>query len=233
MNEYYTYALIDPRTEKPFYIGKGKGTRYNDHLAESLNTDSQSIKCKTIRKLISIGLEYGVVISDNLTEDDAFEIEEMLISDYGRIDIKTGILANHSNGGEGNSGYIVSDERKRELSELLKVDNLMHRSGVLEKVSGENHWCFGKEHPSKGRKIWSNKDKLRLSELAKNQVRQATSEDTKEKIRQAHLGRTVDDTSKFHWERKKVECPHCDKAGSIANMKRWHFDNCKELKDAS
>ncbi len=24
-----------------------------------------------------------------------------------------------------------------------------------------------------------------------------------------------------------VECPYCSKSGSISNMKRWHFDNCK------
>jgi hypothetical protein len=28
---------------------------------------------------------------------------------------------------------------------------------------------------------------------------------------------------------KTIECPHCNKIGaSFANMKRWHFDNCKE-----
>lgn len=25
----------------------------------------------------------------------------------------------------------------------------------------------------------------------------------------------------------KLECPHCKKVGSVANMKRWHFENCK------
>ena len=23
-------------------------------------------------------------------------------------------------------------------------------------------------------------------------------------------------------------CPHCSKVGSVVNMKRWHFDNCKK-----
>ena len=26
-----------------------------------------------------------------------------------------------------------------------------------------------------------------------------------------------------------LECPHCDKRGNIGNMKRWHFDNCKNI----
>lgn len=29
--------------------------------------------------------------------------------------------------------------------------------------------------------------------------------------------------------KRKIECPHCKKVGSISNMKRWHFDNCKAL----
>jgi hypothetical protein len=28
-------------------------------------------------------------------------------------------------------------------------------------------------------------------------------------------------------EHKIINCPHCNKEGNIANMKRWHFDNCK------
>jgi hypothetical protein len=24
-------------------------------------------------------------------------------------------------------------------------------------------------------------------------------------------------------------CPVCNKVGSISNMKRWHFDNCKSV----
>lgn len=27
--------------------------------------------------------------------------------------------------------------------------------------------------------------------------------------------------------REIVSCPHCNKIGSISQMKRWHFDNCK------
>ena len=30
---------------------------------------------------------------------------------------------------------------------------------------------------------------------------------------------------------KQVKCPHCKKEGGANTMKRWHFDNCKSLKD--
>lgn len=28
----------------------------------------------------------------------------------------------------------------------------------------------------------------------------------------------------------KITCPHCNKEGGLPQMKRWHFDNCKEKK---
>ena len=28
--------------------------------------------------------------------------------------------------------------------------------------------------------------------------------------------------------REQVTCPHCNKTADIANMKRWHFDKCKD-----
>lgn len=31
-------------------------------------------------------------------------------------------------------------------------------------------------------------------------------------------------------KRAIVECPVCGKTGDVANMKRWHFDNCKQYK---
>ncbi len=30
--------------------------------------------------------------------------------------------------------------------------------------------------------------------------------------------------------RQKIRCPHCDKEGDASNIKRWHFDNCKQIK---
>ena len=32
-------------------------------------------------------------------------------------------------------------------------------------------------------------------------------------------------------EMEKIECPHCGKMCDKGNAKRWHFDNCKEIKD--
>ena len=30
-------------------------------------------------------------------------------------------------------------------------------------------------------------------------------------------------------KQQKVECPHCNSLGGIGNMKRYHFENCKDI----
>lgn len=34
MSEFYVYALIDPKVDEIFYIGKGKNNRHLDHIKE-------------------------------------------------------------------------------------------------------------------------------------------------------------------------------------------------------
>ena len=47
---YYVYALIDPRTNKVFYIGKGKGNRIYAHVEASELVDvKEVIKIAKIR----------------------------------------------------------------------------------------------------------------------------------------------------------------------------------------
>lgn len=70
-------------------------------------------KNRIIEKAIRQGVEViPEILHDNLTEDEAMELEKLYISVLGRADIKTGILANHTDGGEGRSGYKPSMETR-------------------------------------------------------------------------------------------------------------------------
>ncbi len=77
--KYYVYLLIDPRTNKPFYVGKGSGTRAYQHLSD-FETSNEN-KQKAISEIKADGLNTNVVIiNDNLPEVLALNIEAYLIN---------------------------------------------------------------------------------------------------------------------------------------------------------
>lgn len=79
---YYVYALIDPRTKKVFYVGKGKGNRIYAHVEASEAVDTKEVdKIATIRAIRSAGKQVGhVVIRHGLSESEAFAVEASLIN---------------------------------------------------------------------------------------------------------------------------------------------------------
>lgn len=82
LNGYYVYALIDPRNDKVFYIGKGTGNRIFSHEIESgKSPESETIKLKTIRLIEEAGFNVKrVVVNWGLTENEAFAAEASLIN---------------------------------------------------------------------------------------------------------------------------------------------------------
>jgi hypothetical protein len=106
--KFYTYAYLrEDRT--PYYIGKGKRNRaYIKH--------HKGISVPKNRSRI-------IFLKQNITEEEAFKHEKYMIAVFGRIDLGTGILHNKTDGGEGSSGAIRSEEWKRNI---IKADEI-HR----------------------------------------------------------------------------------------------------------
>lgn len=115
-NEFYVYSYESPDTFVPFYIGKGKGNRHAYHLLEAKKEqtfDKNKHKINKIKKILASGSEPVIsIVMDNMTEEDAFELEEFLIQEIGRADIGLGTLTNLSNGGEGGKGIDHKGEKK-------------------------------------------------------------------------------------------------------------------------
>ena len=94
---YYTYAYLrEDRT--PYYIGKGTGNRIY-----SVNRRMKPPKDKS----------RIIFLKKNLTEEEAFKHEIYMIAVLGRKDLGTGILQNLTDGGEGGSGRVLSEETRR------------------------------------------------------------------------------------------------------------------------
>jgi hypothetical protein len=81
--KYYVYLLIDPKTDEPFYVGKGKDNRVFAHLNCALGTEDESNKYDEIRRIIEGGQSVKhVIVRHGLTENNAFEIECALIDTF-------------------------------------------------------------------------------------------------------------------------------------------------------
>ncbi len=91
-NFFYVYALKDPRTSpaKPFYIGKGTGSRAFDHLIKPDATK----KYARIKEIITAGsIPMVDILVEDLTEAQALRLEAELISAFGTIETG-GVLTN-------------------------------------------------------------------------------------------------------------------------------------------
>lgn len=80
---YYVYQLIDPRNNKPFYIGKGSGDRVLTHAKFSSNCNNHH-KDEVIKKILEKyeNIPYEILAEfDN--EQEAYLYEEEVINEIG------------------------------------------------------------------------------------------------------------------------------------------------------
>lgn len=117
--EFYTYVYLNPLKPgiykyenysfdfEPFYVGKGKGRRHLDHLFSQEGCDE---KINLIKQLIESNNQPIIVkTKEDILEDEAFEEEKYLIKIIGRKILKEGPLLNLQPGGEGFSGWIITE----------------------------------------------------------------------------------------------------------------------------
>lgn len=178
---------------KVFYIGCTKG-KYRPYLKYGPSNKSHQRSIEWYNRCLDV---FTVeIVADGLSKELAYELEEFLITEYGR-ECDGGTLINKSTGGFGGSGINLSLETKRKMSEAKK----------------------GKPSPSKGKKL-SEEHKTKISKAIKGKKR---SEETKTKMSKAHKGKTFSEETKTKMsEAKKGEDnPNTKKVICVKTGKIW------------
>lgn len=159
---YYVYALIDPRSNLPFYIGKGKkeNDRHRDHFNESKKNNSNNHKIYKINYIKSLNLDIPVkILEDNILDENiAYDIETFYIKQYGRKNIdKDGILTNICldnkppswKGKKQSESHLKKriESRKKTIKEKgIKPKSIESRKKLSETMKGEKNHFYGKTH---------------------------------------------------------------------------------------
>lgn len=153
--DYYVYLLIDPRNNKVFYVGKGKGNRINQHLLGALdNKTEETEKIKRIRIIEKAGYKIkNIILRHGLNEDEAFAVECAMI-DYIGIENLTNIVSGHNSKKQGLMDLeeikIVYEAEKAVFNEptILITINRLYRRGMSSKELYEatrKHWNINVE----------------------------------------------------------------------------------------
>lgn len=122
MPNFYAYLYFDPRTDEPFYVGKGQAYRARKHLHQATN---KGVAARLV-DLRAVGLAPRIETYECESEAHAFELERQLIAAYGR-QCDGGPLANVLEGGERSAGFEGrkhSEESKAKIRSALKARRL-------------------------------------------------------------------------------------------------------------
>ena len=140
-----------------FYVGKGSGDRAWNKRGRN----------DWWRRIVAKHGLMVLIYRDNLSEACAFSLEKMLIAST------KGVLCNLTNGGEGPSGLVHSEESRRKMS--------------LSRLGDKNHF-YGKTH--------SPEVKERMSRAKKGRPGPKHSPETLERIAEANRGRKMSDEAR-------------------------------------
>ncbi|MFD2552015.1 hypothetical protein ACFSQP_09320 [Bizionia sediminis] len=81
--KYYVYLLLDPDTNLPFYVGKGKGNRVFNHIESAEKGHSGTEKLEIIQSFLLKGKKIKhVIVRHGLNEKTAFHIEAALLDTF-------------------------------------------------------------------------------------------------------------------------------------------------------
>lgn len=216
----YLYRHIRLDKNEVFYIGIGSDSTGHYYRAFSKCKKTRNIHWHNTIKKTSYEVE---IVLDDISWEEACIKEREFIALYGRKDLNLGTLVNKADGGEGahnisdSTKLLISNRTKEALSDPL-VREKISKAGIGRTVSKET-----RDKISKG-----NKGTVRPDLIEYNKKR---SKENHPYYGKSSARKGVKDENAKHRALKTVICPHCFKQVQKIVSNRWHFNNCKKLKN--
>jgi hypothetical protein len=178
------YKHIRKDINEVFYIGIGK-TENRAYSIANRNKHWHNIvnKCGYVVE----------ILKENLTKEDAIQIEIDLIKNYGRRDLKEGTLVNLTNGGEGilSAGLEVVEKILKSRSWYRHSNETKQKLSIQKKGKPNGQLGLKRSNQTK-EKISKSLTGRKLSDITKEKLRNRThTEEAKKKISQYQIGKKL------------------------------------------
>jgi hypothetical protein len=220
-----------------FYIGIGK------RLKRAYTKDRRSPIWKHAVNKYGLNVE---ILHDDVSWEDACKIEQDLIKQYGRKAFGEGTLVNLTEGGDGQLGLKASEETKAKMSESHMGLNTWSKGRTMPEeqkqhmrdyIAKNGAFAAGHVKSEEARKSTSEKLKGRKLALGSRRTEEHKQRISIERTGEGNpmFGNKHSDKTKQRMREKaldlpKFTCPHCNTTARQSVIKRWHLDNCKNLK---
>jgi hypothetical protein len=123
--KFYVYRLVDPRSNRTFYVGKGQDNRVFQHIREEIEAndeDLMSLKLETIKDIKNNGANVEFIIHRHgMDEVTAFNVEAALIDAYDDL----------ANMQSGHYAHQFGMKTAQEIEELYSYEEALIRHKVV------------------------------------------------------------------------------------------------------
>lgn len=123
--KYWLYKIENIKNHKK-YVGITTNInpkkRWLRHISDAYNVNNQRFKCLLSRAIRKYGSNqfYFIILNEYSSFEELIQAEVEFIAKFNSNNTKYGY--NLTNGGEGSTGYVITDEHRQKL-----IDNMQHR----------------------------------------------------------------------------------------------------------